>query len=94
MPRLRRAAGFVSVSKPAELLAHGMALTGTGLTVGFVSAFGASRLLSTFLSGIGPSDPITLGVTAGMLAIVAALACYLPARGATRVDPLVALRSE
>jgi putative ABC transport system permease protein len=91
---IRAALGATAADLVRLVLGHGMALTGTGLTVGFVSACGASRLLSTFLFGVGPSDPITLGVTAGILAIVAALACYLPARDATRVDPLVALRSE
>jgi predicted permease len=91
---IRAALGATAADLVRLVLGHGMALTGAGLTVGFVSACGASRLLSTFLFGVGPSDPITLGVTAGILAIVAALACYLPAREATRVDPLVALRSE
>jgi putative ABC transport system permease protein len=91
---IRAALGATAGDLVRLVLRHGMTLTGTGLVVGFVSAFGATRLLSTFLFGVGSSDPITLGVTAGILAAVAAVACYIPAWGATRVDPLVALRAE
>ena len=65
-----------------------------GLAIGLTAALAASRVIATFLVGVGPSDPWTLAGVAGLLAIVAAAACYLPARQAIRVDPLVALKTE
>ena len=66
----------------------------SGLTVGLLAAWGVGRLVSDFLVGIGPIDAITyLGVSV-LLAIVASFACYLPARRALQVDPIVALRHE
>jgi putative ABC transport system permease protein len=53
-----------------------------------------NRLLSSFLFGVGSSDSVTLIATAGVLAAVATVACYIPARNATRIDPLTALRAE
>ena len=57
-------------------------------------ALGVTRLLATLLFGVGERDPATMGAVAGLLAVTALLACYLPAHRATRVDPMVALRYE
>jgi putative ABC transport system permease protein len=65
-----------------------------GLAIGVAAALAASRVIATFLFGVGPSDPWTFAGVAGLLAIVAAAACYLPARQAISVDPLVALKAE
>jgi putative ABC transport system permease protein len=69
-------------------------LTGIGVAIGIALALGVARLISTFLFGVKPTDPLTYAAVAIGLATVALLACYIPARRATRVDPLVALRYE
>ena len=72
----------------------GMKLALAGVALGLIAAFGLSRLMATLLFQVEPSDPVSYGVTALVLLVVAALACYVPARRATRVDPIVALRQE
>jgi predicted permease len=76
------------------ILRSGMLMAGIGLVVGFAGAFGLTRLLANLLFGVGERDPITIGAVAALLTCVALLACYIPARRATRVDPMVALRYE
>ena len=61
---------------------------------GIAVAVGVTRFLTTFLYGVKAGDPITLLAVAALLALVALAACYIPARRATKVDPLVALRYE
>ncbi|MEO6567393.1 MAG: ABC transporter permease [Opitutaceae bacterium] len=70
----------------------GLVLVGGGL--GLAGAIGITRLLGGFLYGIAPNDPLALAVAAAALLAIALLACWLPARRATKVDPMVALRSE
>jgi putative ABC transport system permease protein len=69
-------------------------LTLIGVAIGAGLALGLARLISIFLFGVKPSDPITYVAVALALAAVAFLACYIPARRATKVDPMVALRYE
>jgi putative ABC transport system permease protein len=69
-------------------------LTFIGVAIGMALAFGVTRLISSFLFGVKPTDPLTYVAVAIGLAVVALLACYIPARRAMRVDPLVALRYE
>ena len=76
------------------VMGQGLRLTAIGLGIGFVAAFGASRLLSPLLYGIGANDPVTMTAVAMGLAAIALTACYLPARKAMSVDPSVALRYE
>ncbi|HKW55991.1 MAG TPA: ABC transporter permease [Candidatus Acidoferrum sp.] len=73
---------------------HGLVLTVIGLVIGLGIAFAATRFLSSLLYGIAPTDPTTFIGVALLLCLVTALACYLPARRAMRVDPVVALRYE
>ena len=76
------------------VLGQGMAVIGVGLIIGLAAAFALVRLLRSFLFGVGEKDPLTFVVITVGLLFVALLACYIPARRATKVDPLVALRSE
>ncbi len=69
-----------------------MSLVATGVIIGFVAALLVGRLLSRMLYGIAASDPVSVAGAAAVLLAVALLACYLPARWASRVDPLIALR--
>jgi putative ABC transport system permease protein len=71
-----------------------MQLTLIGLAIGAAGALALTRLLASLLFGISPRDPVTLIVVAAVLSTVALLACYIPARRAAAVDPLVALRYE
>jgi putative ABC transport system permease protein len=74
------------------VLRNGMTLAVMGLMLGFAGSLGVTRLLSTLLFGVGARDPLTMTVAAGILAGVAFLACYIPARRAAALDPLAALR--
>ena len=76
------------------VMSQGVAMTGAGLLFGLAGAWMVTRYMSGLLYGIAPRDPATFGVAAGMLAVVALAACYLPARRAMGVDPMVALRHE
>jgi putative ABC transport system permease protein len=71
----------------------GLALTAAGLVAGVVASIAVTRFLATFLYGIAPSDPVSLALALVVLAAVATIACYLPARRATNIDPAVALRN-
>jgi putative ABC transport system permease protein len=76
------------------VVVRGMRLAAIGLVVGVAAAAGAVRVLSGMLFGVRPLDPATFAVVFGTLAVTAFLACYLPARRAMAVDPIIALRAE
>jgi putative ABC transport system permease protein len=91
---IRMALGAQRAQVLALVLRKGLILTTAGVAFGLVGAAAATRFLQGMLFGITPLDPKTFIAVSLMFGCVAALACYMPARRATRVDPLVALRCE
>jgi predicted permease len=91
---IRMALGATPALVMRGVISYGLRLTSVGLALGLAGTLGATRVLSSFLYGIRPTDAITLAAASLILAAVAMTASYLPARRATRVDPMVALRYE
>jgi putative ABC transport system permease protein len=76
------------------ILGQGLITTAIGVTIGIIAALGLTRTMESLLFGVRPTDPVTFGAVIAVLAGVATLACYLPARRATDADPMEALRQE
>jgi putative ABC transport system permease protein len=76
------------------VIRQGMAFTVVGIVIGLISALSLTRVLRSFLFEIKPNDPLAFAIVAIALAAAALAACYIPARRAMRVDPIVALRHE
>ena len=91
---VRMALGAGAKQVLALVLREGMVLALTGIAIGALIAFALTRLLASLLFEVSAKDPLAFVSVAALLAAVAFVACYIPARRATRVDPLVALRSE
>ncbi len=91
---IRMAVGAQSHNVVGLVLGKALLLIAVGAMAGIAVALGVTRLLTSFLFGVKADDPLMLVAVAGLLAVVALAACYLPARRATKVDPLVALRYE
>ncbi|HEU0174219.1 MAG TPA: ABC transporter permease [Blastocatellia bacterium] len=97
---IRMALGASQSDVLKMIVRQGMALSLTGVALGLVGAYALTKYLesrmrlSKMLFGVKPSDPTTYGVVAALLTVVALIACYLPARRATKVDPMIALRCE
>jgi putative ABC transport system permease protein len=91
---VRMALGAHTGNVLSLVLGEGLRLAALGAAIGLAGSLFAARLLSGMLFGVAPSDPATFAGVAMVLVLVALVACYVPARRATRVDPLVALRYE
>ncbi len=91
---IRMALGAERRDVLGNVVGHGVALAGAGVAFGIAASFGVTRFLGAILYDVRPSDPATLTAVTMILLTVALLACYLPARRAMRVDPMVALRHE
>jgi len=91
---IRMALGAERGTVLGAVLGQGLKLTGIGLAIGIAGALALTRLMETLLFGVRPTDPMTLVSVAACITLVAAVACYLPAYRATRVDPVVVLREE
>jgi predicted permease len=91
---IRIALGAHSTEVQRMFVIRGLMLTGTGLAVGLAAAAALMRLMSSLLFGVNPFDPVTYVAVVAGLGVVAVLATWLPARSATRIDPMLALRSE
>jgi putative ABC transport system permease protein len=76
------------------MMREGLVLAGLGIAIGMAGSLAMARLLSTFLFGIGATDPATFAAAAALLVVVALAASYIPSRRALKVDPLTALRAE
>jgi ABC-type antimicrobial peptide transport system permease subunit len=85
-------------ARPPDILrlvvSQGVGLSAAGAILGILAALGATRFLASLLYGVHPFDPLTYATVAVILGVVALVACFLPARRAMRVDPIVALRYE
>jgi putative ABC transport system permease protein len=91
---VRMALGASSNDIIALVLREGMALAVTGALLGIAASYAASRLLTALLFGIAPTDALSFVLASGCLLVFALVASYVPARRATRIEPVAALRAE
>jgi len=91
---IRLALGAQASQVKNMVVKQGMVLALVGVVIGLGAAFGLARLITTFLFGVTAKDPLVFAAVPALLAAVALLAVWLPARRASKVDPLIALRAE
>ncbi|MGH3118275.1 MAG: FtsX-like permease family protein, partial [Gaiellales bacterium] len=91
---LRMALGARRVDVLGMIVRMGLRLVASGVAIGLFASVAATRVLANQLWNISPRDPITLAAAVGVMTLAGLAACYFPARRATRVDPMVALRYE
>jgi putative ABC transport system permease protein len=88
------ALGAAQRSVLAQVMTQGLVLTAIGIVVGLAGAFGLNRLIASLLFGVQPTDPLTIAAVVATIALVAGVACWLPAWRASRLDPNIVLRQE
>jgi ABC-type antimicrobial peptide transport system permease subunit len=91
---IRMALGAAPADVRRMVIAYGGRLAVAGLVIGLVGSFALTRLISSMLYGVAPTDPVTFTAVSGILLGIGVLASWLPARRATRIDPIAALRSD
>jgi putative ABC transport system permease protein len=91
---VRMALGATAGSVLRLIFSLGLKQLAIGVTIGLAASFGVTRILKTVLVQVSPTDPVTLGAISALLLVVGVIACWMPARKATKIDPLVALRYE
>jgi predicted permease len=91
---IRMALGAQRQAITQMFVRNGLLLTGVGVVIGLATSFGVMRFLSSLLFGVNPIDPVTYGTITLLIVAIAWIACYLPSRRASAVDPMDALRSE
>jgi predicted permease len=91
---IRMALGAAQGSVLTQVMKQGLVLTGVGIVIGLAGAFGLNRLIASLLFGVQPTDPVTMAGVIGTIAIVAVVACGLPAWRASRLDPNIVLRQD
>jgi putative ABC transport system permease protein len=91
---IRMALGAGQRSVLSAVMKQGLVLTGVGIVVGLAGAFALNKLIASLLFGVRPTDPVTLVAVVATITLVAAIACWLPAWRASKLDPIVVLRQE
>ena len=89
---IRMALGASAREVRAHVVARTLALTGVGIAIGWLGSFVVSRAIASLLFGVQPSDPLTFALMTAVLVLIAGLAAYVPARRASRIDPMSVLR--
>jgi putative ABC transport system permease protein len=91
---IRMALGARRADVLGMVVRMGLGLVAIGVVLGFLASLAATRVIASQLSGVSPRDPLALVMAVGVMILAGVAACYFPARRATRVDPMVALRYE